>query len=668
MNKLIVILHLFLSLSIFGQAPSLINYQGIARDANGGPITNPLKIRFEIYSTLSGGTPVFSEIQTVTSNSLGIFSTQIGKTTGTISVNWAAGNDWYLDVALDPSNVGTSFTSIGRQQLVSVPYALYAKQAGNSLPPGNRNGQTLRWDTTLTTPSWVIDNNLTNDGSHIGVGLYPAGLQSRLHVTTNSIADTSVIFAYHPNIASKGAAVRGLAVGNVPAPVTSQDPFAGAVFGGNHSAFNSGTGFAIGSYGFGSSNGIGIGLTGVGLATAPTSTAVGLYVTAIGNPTANKMAAIFDKGPVFFNDSIYIAGTNSVNANPGDVLTLSPYGRAKWLPAGGPWQRTQLGTIFTTHLAFPNDDVSIGLPSTIGANEKLHLHNQTGDAYMQLSTAGSSNAVGFVFGTSSAYSKAYLRFDNLSNTLIYNLINRPVVMIDGGLRSTLIGKIPFGASSQSALNAYDSIGLINPKPIFKVINSHTLNTAPTALYIGHNNTFGTNIVYRKEAAGSSLSFEDNSLGTKYHTFQDAGRYYPGSDGGAGKAYIQGGQTITDNLVINSSTTGDIVMSGFTKLGGISSGFPAVQVIEVSSTMPSGANSNIQLNLGGFGITSSQIEGVQILCTTATRIVPPSYTYQTGFEYHYEIGLSSPTIFIWTTGGNSSQIFNQPVKVLVTIKK
>jgi len=141
---------------IFSQSPQLINYQGLVRKANGTPLTAaPLKIKFEIFPQLSGGTAAFTEIQSVTSNTLGLFSTQIGKTTGSINVSWGA-SQWFLEVYVDTTNTGTSFISLGRQQMVSVPYALYAEKAGSAPPQSlqlNGNALGISGGNTVTLPS-----------------------------------------------------------------------------------------------------------------------------------------------------------------------------------------------------------------------------------------------------------------------------------------------------------------------------------------------------------------------------------------------------------------------------------------------------------------------------------------------------------------------------------
>lgn len=133
MKKISIILLFFISLHIFGQVPPpYINYQGLARDNSGNPIIGAVGLKFDLHQTTAGGTNVFSETHSATTNAFGIFNVQIGKNNPSsfALINWGT-NDFFLEVSMDPLG-GTSYTTIGTQQLVSVPYALYAKSAGNS--------------------------------------------------------------------------------------------------------------------------------------------------------------------------------------------------------------------------------------------------------------------------------------------------------------------------------------------------------------------------------------------------------------------------------------------------------------------------------------------------------------------------------------------------------
>lgn len=134
---------LLLSLTLFNcqflivnaQAPPGFNYQAIARDNIGQPIiSQPISARFSILDGSSSGTVLYAEQHNLTTNALGLFSIQIGAgnvISGSFSgINWASGSKW-LKSEIDPAG-GNNYSLSGTQQLMSVPYALYAETSGNS--------------------------------------------------------------------------------------------------------------------------------------------------------------------------------------------------------------------------------------------------------------------------------------------------------------------------------------------------------------------------------------------------------------------------------------------------------------------------------------------------------------------------------------------------------
>ena len=114
--------------------PEGINFQAIARDSAGNAINNcvNLNVKFSIWDSISGGSSVFTEMHyPISTNRYGLFTLIIGSNNTSLfsAINWANGNK-FLEVGVDTG--GTSnFTSMGRTQMVSVPYALYAKTAGS---------------------------------------------------------------------------------------------------------------------------------------------------------------------------------------------------------------------------------------------------------------------------------------------------------------------------------------------------------------------------------------------------------------------------------------------------------------------------------------------------------------------------------------------------------
>ncbi len=132
MRKSVLVFIFLLSLSGV-VAQEAISYQAIARNHAGTVISNqPISVKFEIRQGNMTGSSVFAETHTATTNQFGLFTLSIGSvnTSQFQAINWAA-MPFFLEVSIDPAG-GTSFTSVGNQQLMSVPYALYAKTAGNA--------------------------------------------------------------------------------------------------------------------------------------------------------------------------------------------------------------------------------------------------------------------------------------------------------------------------------------------------------------------------------------------------------------------------------------------------------------------------------------------------------------------------------------------------------
>jgi hypothetical protein len=171
MKKLIVLFCLLVTSAIKAQAPQYLNYQGIARDAGGTIITTAIGVKFEILQGSASGTVVYDETNTITPSSAGIFTTAIGSGApgiGTFSaINWANG-PYFIRVNIDPAG-GTSYSTVGTSQLLSVPYALYAETAGNAPNFIAGNGITINSGTiTNSSPNQTV--NVT--GSAV-TGSYP---------------------------------------------------------------------------------------------------------------------------------------------------------------------------------------------------------------------------------------------------------------------------------------------------------------------------------------------------------------------------------------------------------------------------------------------------------------------------------------------------------------
>jgi uncharacterized protein (TIGR02145 family) len=135
-SLLVAVCCLFATTNSYAQAPDGINYQAVIRKTSGALLTNsPVAIRVQIKQTSATGTVVFSERQTAITSAYGLVNLVIGQgillSGNFATINWSTGNYW-VSLGVDFSN-GTNYVDYGSQRLMSVPYALYAKNAGNQL-------------------------------------------------------------------------------------------------------------------------------------------------------------------------------------------------------------------------------------------------------------------------------------------------------------------------------------------------------------------------------------------------------------------------------------------------------------------------------------------------------------------------------------------------------
>lgn len=127
----------FLLFSVYAclaQAPNLMTYQAVVRDASGNIASNRnITLKLGIFQGSASGILVYEEYHTTTTNVNGLATVVVGQgtiLTGTIAgINWANG-PYFFRTECDV-NGGFSFTLSGTTQIVSVPYAMYAQYAAN---------------------------------------------------------------------------------------------------------------------------------------------------------------------------------------------------------------------------------------------------------------------------------------------------------------------------------------------------------------------------------------------------------------------------------------------------------------------------------------------------------------------------------------------------------
>jgi hypothetical protein len=173
MKKIYTILAVLLvTASTFAQAPEKMSYQAVVRDAANTLVTNQsVVMQISILETTITGVSVYTETHTVTTNINGLLSLEIG--TGSTSddfsaIDWSAG-PYFIKTETDPTG-DTTYTITGTSQLLSVPYALHAKNAENVIgfsgDLGNAYSDYLYWDTISN--SWSVGSGEVHIGQNAG--------------------------------------------------------------------------------------------------------------------------------------------------------------------------------------------------------------------------------------------------------------------------------------------------------------------------------------------------------------------------------------------------------------------------------------------------------------------------------------------------------------------
>jgi subtilisin-like proprotein convertase family protein len=138
---------LFCNLYLFSQSPQAIPYQAVVRNADGSAMSSTaMTMTFKIHDVSATGTVVYQESHTTTSNAQGLVILQVGQgqaAVGTFdNINWGSGAK-FLHVMM---NAGAGEIDLGTQQMMSVPYALYAEKSGGSMPTGSAPGELMYWN------------------------------------------------------------------------------------------------------------------------------------------------------------------------------------------------------------------------------------------------------------------------------------------------------------------------------------------------------------------------------------------------------------------------------------------------------------------------------------------------------------------------------------------
>jgi hypothetical protein len=145
-NLFLYFLFFWTTIPINAQIPNVFSYQAVIRNSKGDLLNNQkVSLRISILEGSSNSSSIYTEDHSVTTNTNGLVSIQIGggKTVqGDFkTIGWSKGV-FFVKTEVD-LNGGSSYTLSSIAQLLTVPYALHAKYAENSIPgpKGDRGPQ-----------------------------------------------------------------------------------------------------------------------------------------------------------------------------------------------------------------------------------------------------------------------------------------------------------------------------------------------------------------------------------------------------------------------------------------------------------------------------------------------------------------------------------------------
>jgi uncharacterized protein (TIGR02145 family) len=173
MNILRIIVLLTFPLIGISQAPQRINFQSVLRNTNGDIVSNrSVSLRISILSGSITGPAVYVETHSKTTDAGGLMNLQIG--TGTApstdfsTINWG-NSTHFIQLEADFSG-GNSYVVMGAQELMSVPYALYATKTDTSVL-----NLTSRFSTKLNETDTSLLNLTTRFLTKLDSSDFPVG-------------------------------------------------------------------------------------------------------------------------------------------------------------------------------------------------------------------------------------------------------------------------------------------------------------------------------------------------------------------------------------------------------------------------------------------------------------------------------------------------------------
>jgi len=666
--KIVIISSIFLSLNSYAQAPQKMSYQAVLRNAANTLISNaPVAIRVSILQGSATGTAVYVERHTLTTNLNGLATFEIGAGTpisGSFAgINWATGL-YFVKTETDPSG-GTNYTISGTSQLLSVPYALYAKTAGTTTG-GTGTETDPVW--TAAAANYYTKNNMQTSGS------------AQLHF--NNLANKPTTLAGYgiTDAMSTSAAANGITANNVT-------NWNAAFSWGNHAGLYRPITYVPGW------NEI---TNKPVLDGSETKVTAGTNVTVTGAGTTASPYVINSTGTSGTPSAQWTTtGNNISNTNTGNVGigTTNPvpfYGSGKTLTVAS----SGTGDTFGANLVLTSNSTSnsgqIGA-ITFAQPDITSPEKRIGVIYTNLDNAPSGTSLnprgqmGFGIATGAGNQTAMiidsdqsLKVKNLKidNDVFGSTPNAPLQFGNSGGRKIVLYEGAnndhqyYGFAINSGVLRYQVEAATN-NHIFYAGSSAT--TSKELMRIQGNGNVGIGIsdpAYKLdiasrmrirsvtgETAGVWLNNDANNASPAFMGMlaDDKVGFY-----GTGAGWGVTMNTASGNVGVGTEApSAKLEVNGFTKLG---SDAPAIKVKKFTGTTAGtegGAVSFIH------SIPLAKIVSVSVLVITLA-LIPPSYTQQAGYEYNYYVNGQFVTITNKTF--NSAEIRSKPFIVLVTYEE
>ena len=623
-----------LSISLFGQLPKTLSFQGYLTNADGEPITNSaLEVSFSLYSQKTGGSLVWGPETHQVNVDKGIFNTILGASQITaVPLDFGGSltfdQKYFLEIVINPNGAAETLTRI---ELTSSMFSLSTLNATN-ITSGTLSGALLdEVDVSILSGSVAIANGgtgaadatsaRTNLGLAIGSNVQAydvdlddladgvlSGAKVGTGIDATNITANSLAIANGGTGAATATAARdnlGLTIGtNVQAYDADLTTYAGITPGTDIQTF---------------------------LGSANNSTARTNLGLAIGSDVQGYDAGLADVAGLTATDGNIIVGDGT-----------------NWIAESGATARASLGLVIGTDVQTQSsylDDLVTDLQAdnlisgaTIGTginadnitSGTLTVGNGgTGVTDLEGVVIGEGNGGAALSGYTAATANVYLRRNSTNTDYEFGVLNGSHIANSSIPITKLTGTIPVSSGGTGA-TTLSGIVRGNGTGSFDAIST----AAPQGYVLAR--TGATDVGFTQISNASVAT----------------------------AAAIAGSKIDPDFGSQDIATTGTLDVGGYTTLGDDVSA-PAIKMKTLSGTIPAFEGFDTGVT---HGVTQSKIISVQVLVdndpTGTVVFIPPNYSTDDEAESTYSWYLTSTQVRIVGHSTKSGDLLSNAYKVLI----